>query len=417
MVEIFYYLINVLLTPFLLVNLVYRCIIAKEDYKRIFERFGIASSKRPVGRLVWIHAASVGESMSVSSLVDRLDAAGYKILLTTYTTSSAKIIKSKYGKKVIHQFLPLENFFAIRLFLNYWKPDLAIFVESEFWPVIICQAARKTKIISLNTKVSDRSFRRWKKYRKFIQIILGKFHKFYPQNLQAKSRLQIMDIESIEDGGNLKYSSKPLTVNKDLKEELIRQIGSRSVIMAFSTHQGEEEKIIEVYKSVQKIKNDLLLLIVPRHVERSKNIENIILKNGLSYAIRSKGSRIEKNTNIYLADTIGELGTFFDVVKINIVGGSLNSKIGGHNPIEPAIMRSMCLMGPENYGFKEITKDFIANNAMVRFRDKKTLEEELIKLLDNPELVKKYANNSYELVRSMANSQKKLFEKIIGDIE
>ena len=417
MIEFIYSIINILITPFLLVNLAYRCSVSKEDYARVKERFGLATANRPYGKLVWIHAASVGESMSVSNLVEKLHAEGCNILFTTYTRASADVVKKKYHNKLIHQYLPVENFFAINLFLNFWKPSIAVFVESEFWPIITYSASKRSKLISLSTKVSDRSFYRWKKVKPFISDVLNKFEIFYPQNNQAKERLSYMGVRNIGFVGNVKYSSKALSVNKKNRNELETQLDGRPAILAFSTHEGEEVELLQVYKNLLSHKKNLLLVIAPRHLKRSSEIKSLIVSENLNFAERSKNVKISKDTNIYLADTMGELGTFFDIIKINIIGGSINKDIGGHNPIEPAMLKSMCLMGPQNHGFKEITEDFVANNAMVRFQDNKSLEIEVLKLLNDTELVKKYSLNAYDLVKRQSKLYDALFKKVVEDLK
>lgn len=412
MVELFYTLINICITPILLLNLVYRCSIGKEDVDRVAERLGYSNSARPDGKLVWVHAASVGEAMSIVKLIDFLHSKNYKIVFTTFTLNAAKAAKKKYGSKIIHQFIPLENYFAIKLFLKKWRPNLAIFVESEFWPVILYQTSKVTRVISVNTRVSDQSFINWQRFNFFIKSFLKKVDKFYPQSVEDAARLKKLGFYNVKYYGNFKYSVGALQSEQASLQELKTQIGKRKIFLAFSTHDTEEELFLGLYKKLQKKHPGLLLIIVPRHPERSNEIEDLIKQHDLRYALRSKRQPINNKTEIYLADTIGELGTLFTLAKINIVGGSFNKEIGGHNPIEPALMNSMCIMGPQHYNFVEITRDFDEAKGIILVDDINQAEKQLNILLSNPKLVRKYADNASKLVKKKSQT----IDQLLTDI-
>jgi 3-deoxy-D-manno-octulosonic-acid transferase len=416
MVEFLYRCLNIFFTPIAVINLIYRSIIGKEDYNRILERFGMSAINRPKGKLVWIHAASVGETMSISSLIDVILEKNYQIVLTTYTLSAAKIAEQKYSSKVIHQFIPVENYFAIKNFLNKWRPNIALFVESEFWPMIVYETAKKSKIISLNTRISEKSFKKWQKISFFAKNFLGKFDKFYPQSEEVLGYLNRLGLENAEYIGNLKYVITPLAINKDKLNILKQQVKDRHLFLVFSTHETEEEMMLDIYMNIQKNFSDLLLIIVPRHPNRSEEIGEIIKKRQLQYSVRSKNERITDKTQIYLADTIGELGLFFSLAKITIVGGSFRHGIGGHNPIEPAKMGAMAIMGPQYFNFIAICKDFIEADAIIMVSDINECQIMIENLLRDKSLQEKYIKNANNLVKSKAKILPKLITELQTDL-
>ncbi|MEQ9116067.1 MAG: glycosyltransferase N-terminal domain-containing protein [Rickettsiales bacterium] len=417
MIEFLYTIINILLLPVLLVNLLYRGVVGKEDLYRIHERLGFSFVSRPQGKLYWIHAASVGEAMSVSNLVNYLHARDIKIVFTSYTLNSAKAIKKKYGEKVVHQFIPLENYFAIKLFLNKWKPDLAVFVESEFWPVIIYQTSKKANIISINTRISKETRVKWNKFSSFAKSFLNKIKFFYPQTVSDLNFLKEFGLRNAKYLGNLKYNVKKPIIDEYAFQELSKAISERKSILLFSSHKNEEEVLIKKYIELKKEFSDLLLIIAPRHPERRDEIINIINNHKLSYKLRSKKQEIDNKTQIYLADTIGELPVLFRVSSVNVVGGSLNQDIGGHNPIEPALQAKASLMGPYHYNFNEIVDEFQKDKAIFLVKNIGELDKEVAKLLKNPELVREYGKNAFKLVREKAKMTEKIFSQLSKEEE
>lgn len=413
MVEFIYTISNILISPILLLNLIYRLIKGKEDPSRITERLGFSRKIRPKGKLIWIHAASVGEAMSIAHLINAFYHKNYKILLTTGTKSSAKIVDKKYKQKVIHQYIPLENYFAIKFFFKKWNPDIALFVESEFWPIIIYQANKYVEVLSINTSISDSTYKNWQIFRILFKDLLSRIKFFYPKSKIDLAKLNSYGLNNTKYYGNLKYSVKPLSYDESLLERLQYEIGQRKVIMAFSTHDPEEELLFNLFKKLNNQFPDLLLIIAPRHPERTIEIEDSLKKLGLKYAIRSKGQKINKDISIYLADTLGELSLFFSLVKINIVGGSFTSKINGHNPIEAALMKSICIMGPYHSNFTEIVEEFTQNNAIIVVKDINEAEKELACLLKNDKLVDEYTANAQKLVSNKAQ----LISDLIIDLE
>jgi len=399
MIEFFYTAINLLLLPFIVLGLVYRVFVGKEDLQRVNERFGLASISRPQGKVVWIHAASVGEAMSVSKLVDYLHEKKINILFTSYTLNSSKAIQKKYGNKVIHQFIPIENYFTIKLFLRKWKPSLAIFVESEFWPMIIYQTSKDVEIISLNTRISDNTRKNWIKLRPFVKAMLSKVTYFYPQSKGDLEFIKNLGFANAKYLGNIKYSVNIPSPSRDVVNKLSESIGKRPVITLFSSHNPEEKLFIDIFVKLKNKYPKLLLIICPRHPERSEEITDILNKKNLRYAVRSKGELPDSKTEIYISNTIGELPVMFEISDLNIVGGSFNKDIGGHNPIEPAIQKKASLMGPHHYNFSEIVEDFKTKKAIFICDDVKLLEEQIIELLDNPSIVSKYGDSAYKVVK------------------
>lgn len=331
----------------------------KEDPARMQERTGQSGVRRPDGPLVWIHGASVGESLSVLPLVDRFakDHAALTILVTTGTVTSARLMAERLPKGAIHQFIPVDHPRFVRGFLDRWKPDAAIFVESEFWPNLLIETRKRARYMALvNGRVSPKSYAEWKSKPRSIRFLLSHFDILIAQDKQNAERLSTLSGCDVKSYGNLKNAAPPLPGDVQEEARMLAQIEGRPFWLAASTHPGEEESILAAHKALKTEFPGILTLLAPRHPERGEEIAALVTASGLNPRRRSRGERIDRHTDVYLADTLGELGLFYRIASAAFVGGSLVEK-GGHNPLEPARLGCAILHGPHIFNFVETYAD------------------------------------------------------------
>tara|TARA_A100001015_G_C15037804_1_gene737460 strand:+ start:1075 stop:2319 length:1245 start_codon:yes stop_codon:yes gene_type:complete len=355
MILIYRLLINFFLVFSPLIILI-RLIRKKEHIIRFKEKFTFFSQKRNNGKLVWFHGASVGELMSVIPLIEKLEKKKNirQILITTSTLSSAKIFDKYKFKKTVHQFFPLDTNYLSKKFLDYWKPSIAIFIDSEIWPNIIINLKKKSiSHILLNARITKKSFKRWKKLGSFSKELFKSFTYVYPQNEETKKYLSYFGVENIKDLGNLKFSESILDSKKKVNKNLEKFLIKKKYWCAASTHEGEEFIAAKVHKTLQKKINNLITIIIPRNTQRTQKIINIFSDLGLKTHLHSTNKKIPKDTQIYIVDTYGETKTFFKICKIVFLGKSLTVE-GGQNPLEPARYNCTILHGPRVSNFPEI---------------------------------------------------------------
>jgi 3-deoxy-D-manno-octulosonic-acid transferase len=320
----------------------------KEDPVRFRERQGLPGKIRPPGPLVWIHAASVGEATAMLALIERLlrERPALQILVTTGTVTSARMLQTRLPSRAWHQFTPVDLPRWVGRFLDHWRPDLALWVESELWPNLILEThARGVPMVLLNGRLSARSFARWQWFPGLIRPVLGAFALCLAPDHEQAERLRQLGARSVAVAGDLKAAADALPVDALQLESLRRQIGRRPVWLAASTHAGEETIIADVHHELSMSRSKLLTIIVPRHPARGDAIAAMLSDRRLRAARRSQGEPITGRTDIYLADTMGELGLFYAAAGIAFVGGSLVAR-GGHNPFEAARLDCAVLHGP-----------------------------------------------------------------------
>ncbi|KUJ79338.1 3-deoxy-D-manno-octulosonic acid transferase [Ruegeria profundi] len=343
------------------------------------ERLGHASLPRPEGVLVWFHAASVGETLSVISLIKRLGERlpGAEFLITSGTPTSAALIEKRMPPRTRHQFPPLDTAGPVRRFLDHWRPDTGIFVESEIWPRLVVEGARRDiPLALLNARLSDKSVENWKKHPDTARFVLDHFLLFLTQNEKTARNLIDMGArpERVQPGTNLKAMSDPLPVDQDTLSDIRAQIGNRPVWIASSTHAGEEETVLAAHSELLRRWPDLLLLLIPRHPERRSEVTALLDQAGQRSAIRSAGDKISEETRVYVADTLGETGTWYALCPIVFLGGSLK-EIGGHNPFEPAQAGAAVITGPGYYNFAETFAPLIASGGALQVQSSAELAE------------------------------------------
>ncbi len=327
----------------------------REDRARRGERLGRPSATRPDGALVWFHAASVGETNAVLPLIAGLQERrpDIAVLLTTGTTTSARLAEARASGTILHQYVPLDATVFARRFLSYWRPHLAVFAESEIWPNLIFEAAgRGLPLVIVNGRVSDRSFRRWQQRPATASALFRQFDLILAQNAAFADRFTELGAGTAIAAGNLKIDAPPPPADERLLQRLRDGIGGRPVMLAASTHPGEEEIVVSVHKQLAARHPDLLTIICPRHPHRGADVAAIVETAGLRAACRSREDALDSATDIYVADTIGELGLFYAVAPLAFVGGSLVAH-GGQNPVEAIKHGTAVLSGPHVQNFAE----------------------------------------------------------------
>lgn len=409
-----YRTISVLLFPFLELYLFYRVYKKKEDKKRLRERFGKPTQVRLQGDLTWLHAVSVGETNSALILVDELlkKFPETKILFTTTTLTSAATIAAKlpeFNGRVIHQFLPIDSLLCVRDFINFWRPNTAIFVESEIWPNLICEArAIGAKVFLVNARMSEKSAKRWSVAHALGFKIFDNFDAIFAQSEEDQKRLSALTKNEILFYGNLKSQARDLNFDSSELEKLKSQIGARKFWLAASTHKGEEELVIQAHYELQKYFPDLLTILIPRHPNRADEIKSLL--TGINFAQRSKNEIIESSTELYLADSLGELGTFYRLADFTFLGGSL-LPIGGHNPFEPIKLGCAVINGSHTFNFKEIYENLRKENACVIVESAEELTKKVREFLGDTSHSKALSDKAAKLVTTSENIAEKIINK------
>ncbi len=370
----------------------------KEDAARLSERYGVASIERPKGPLVWIHGASVGEVLSVIPVVEYIRNQGFTVLVTSGTVTAAQMVAQRMPAGTLHQFIPLDSPRFIRAFLEYWQPGLALIAESEFWPNLLFEtSARNIPIVLVNGRLSERSFSRWKNAKRTAKALLSNFDLCLAQDQETAERLQQLGAAQVLATGNLKFDVSPPPADAHAMQEMKRTINSRPLFLAASTHRGEDEDVIEAHIQAMERVPNLLTIIVPRHPERGGEIAQLVQEYQLVPAMRSRNHLPDRGTQIYVADTIGELGLFYRLAPIVFMGGSL-IKHGGQNPIEPAKLDSAILHGPYVHNFSSVYSELNRQHGAATVTDMRSLATSLTRLLEDAHLVRSMAKEAQATV-------------------
>ncbi len=371
--------------PLLRRHLASRAISGKEEPSRIEERFGIAGIARPAGRLGWLHGASVGEMQSLLPLIEALPRhePGLHFLVTTGTVTSARLLAQRRPANVLHQYLPLDRRAWVARFLDHWRPDFALWVESEFWPNLLQAAlARGIPLALVNGRLSARSLARWRWGGSLIRPLIAGFAVVLAQDETQARRLAALGARSPQALGNLKFAAAALPVDEAVLTALGQRIAGRDVWLAASTHPGEESIIAATHRALAVRRPRLLTVIAPRHAERGEAIAAELRAAGFTLARRSKNEEIDATTQIYLADTLGELGLFYRLAPVVFVAGSYRWQ--GHNPIEPALLARAVASGPRVMNFQDIF-DRMAKAEAVIIVTEAELAQAIDRLLADPQ--------------------------------
>jgi 3-deoxy-D-manno-octulosonic-acid transferase len=395
-----------LLEPVALGLLAWRWRKGKEDGARIGERRGLASRPRPCDRLAWLHGASVGETLALLPLVERLTRRGVKVLVTSGTRTSADLLARRLPPGSLHQFFPLDVPRYLRRFLDHWRPDLVLFAESELWPNALIEVrGRGIPLVMVNGRMSERSFRRWARMPDTARALLGRFSLCIAQSPRDAERLARLGAAPVAVAGNLKFDAPPPPADAHALARLTGLIAGRPVWIAASTHPGEEEAVAAVHRALAARFPDLLTIVAPRHPERGPAVAASIEATSLRAASRSAGALPERDTQVYVADTLGELGLFYRLAPLVFMGGSLVPH-GGQNPIEPAKLGAAILHGPHVHNFADVYAALDQAGGALPVADAEGLAAALADLLVDA-----------GLVRAMAQAATDAVERLTGALE
>ena len=376
--------------------IIYRIFKKKEDPKRFLEKIG--KFKKSINNdLIWFHGSSVGEVLSVIPLIEKLEKRKNikKILITSNTLSSAKILKKIKLKKTFHQFFPLDTNFLVKKFLNHWKPKVVFFIDSEIWPNMIFKIKEKNiPLVLLNARITKKSFQKWNIINNFSKKIFGKFNLCLSQNDVTSNYLKILGAKNIKKIGNLKFSESSSDLKYNSKFKIKKILKKKKIIFtAISTHSGEELLCAKVHSNLKKKYKNIITIIIPRHVNRANEIKDELNSNNLKVHFHTSNRPINNDTDIYIVDTFGETKSFLEFSKIAFMGKSIHA-YGGQNPLEAARKGNRIIHGPNIENFEEVY-DFLKKlgisskvnscksleNLIVKFHRKTNYSQQIIKKL------------------------------------
>ncbi len=358
----------------------------KEDRARRAERYGIAGIARPEGDLLWLHAASVGETNAVLPLIERLLAArrNLTVLLTTGTVTSAGLAAKRLPARALHQYLPLDSAPYVRRFLDHWRPTVAVLTEQEIWPNLILEAhARGIRLALINARMSGRSLARWQGKPSIAKALFGRLDAVLAQNDQLARALASLGASNAAAVGNLKLDAPLLPVDQAAATALNGALAGRPRFLAASTHPGEDTIVADAHRLMRASLPDLCTIIAPRHPHRGTQIAAELAAAGHKVAVRSRGELPQPDVDMYIADTIGELGTLYSVAPIAFIGGSLVDR-GGQNPIEAARLGASVLVGPWRSSFLDIYEPLLAAGGAVEVRSSKDMARQGLAWIRDP---------------------------------
>jgi 3-deoxy-D-manno-octulosonic-acid transferase len=385
----------------------------KEDPQRIVERRGVATRSRPEGvPLAWLHGASVGETLGLIPIVERLTQRGLAVLVTSGTRTSAELLDRRLPAGAAHQFVPLDVPRYIRRFLDHWRPDLVLLAESDIWPSTVTELARrKIPLVLVNGRMSERSFRRWQRAPNVIGILLQRFALCLAQTEADGERLARLGAPAVEIAGNLKFDAPAPPADPHLLAQLSGLVAGRPVFVAASTHPGEDELVLAAAKAARARFPKLLTVVAPRHPRRGPGIVDLAAGAGMSATLRSAGALPDPQTDVYVADTMGELGLFYRLASLVFVGGSLVPR-GGQNPIEPAKLGAAILHGPHVHNFADVYAAIDRAGGARPVTDADALSAAVIELLGNTALIRHIARAAAGAVEGLGGATERTLAAI-----
>ena len=402
MIFVYRIFINLILILSPLIILI-RLLKKKEDFKRFKEKLGFFSKNKSKGKLIWFHGASVGEFQSIVPLLEKLEKTKKisQILITSNTLSSSKLISKIKLKKISHQFFPIDNDLIIKKFINYWKPSIALFVDSEIWPnTLINLNKKKIPTVLINARITRKSYNKWIKLKNFSKLIFDKFDICLSSNRETVGFLKKLGAKNIKYFGNLKYSQSE-NEKTEIDSRTIKFISSKTVWCASSTHNSEEKFVGIVHNRLKKKYKNLLTVIIPRHIDRKEKIKEQLLNLGLKVHLHEPKTRIHKDTDIYLVNSFGKTKSFYSVIKNVFLGGSLIDH-GGQNPLEAVRYDCNILHGPNVSNFNEIYE----------FLNKQKISKKVINLNQTTNTLHKLFN-SKKTQKNIKDKINKIGQKIL----
>lgn len=402
-----YRLATIAATPFASAVLNWRANLGKEDPARLAERMGESNRPRPRGRLVWLHGASVGESLSLLPLIDRFIQRGLEVLVTSGTVSSARVLSARLPAGAFHQYAPIDAPKFIERFLDHWRPDIAVFAESELWPNIVAAVrARGAPLVLANARISRKSAERWRAVPGAAKSVFGAVDLCLAQDSDNAARFLALGARYVRIAGNLKFDVPPPPADSARLAEFNGAIGARPAWAAVSTHPGEEDLVLDAHVDMAAQTPSLLTIIAPRRWERGVEIVEAARARGLTAALRSQESEPRRDVDVYIVDGVGELGLIFRSVGVVLMGKSLLPGGGGQNPIEPAKLGCAILHGPYVENFTEAYGELAATKAAARVTDAASLARAAQYLLAEPARMRKMGRAAAETVERLGGASR-----------
>ena len=384
----------------------------KEDATRIAERRGYPGINRPEGRLVWLHGASVGETVALMPLVSKLLARGLNVLVTSGTVTSANLLARRLPAPAIHQYLPLDVPRYMRRFLDYWRPEIGLICESEIWPNLMIEAHRRNiPLVMVNGRMSARSFARWRKMPTAARAMVSGFEMCLAQSRGDGERLAQLGASRVSIAGNLKFDVPPPPADPSALAMLDGLVAGRPLWLAASTHPGEDEQIVDVHLRLRDSLPGLLTIIVPRHPARGTEIERMVQDSGLSVGRRAAGLSPDSAIEVYVADTLGETGLFFRLAPVVFMGATLVPN-GGHNPIEPAKLGAAIVHGPHVANAEDVFAALDASGGAVMARDSEALARVVYYWLSDPRAAREAARAASITVEDLGGALQRTMQAI-----
>lgn len=392
--------------------LLWRARKGKEDRARLRERRGHPSRPRPDGPLAWLHGASIGETVSLLPVIERMTRRGLNVLVTSGTRTSAELLGRRLPPGAFHQFLPLDAPAFVERFLDHWRPDLVLFAESELWPVTILELGRRgVPLVLVNARMSERSYQGWRRWPRVIGALLRCFALCLAQGRPDAERLAGLGAPRVTVAGNLKFDASPPPADPRLLAQLSGMIAGRPVWIAASTHPGEEEFAVAAHQALAGRLPRLLTLIAPRHPARGPEIADLAKAEGLQVSLRSEGGLPDREVDLYVADTVGELGLFYRLTPLVFMGGSLVAH-GGQNPIEPVKLGAAILHGTHVHNFAETYATLDEAGGAFALEEGEYLGPVLGDLLADPSLTREMARAAGDAIKAQAGALDRTMQAI-----
>ncbi len=400
----------ILISPFIIIV---RILKGKEDIKRFKEKFCLFSKKRHRGKILWFHGSSVGEIMSAIPLINKYDKVNYfsQILVTSSTLSSSKILHKYKFKKVTHQYFPIDHVFFSNFFINYWKPNISIFLESEIWPSMYRSIKlKKIPLILLNARITNKTFKRWNKFKENSAKIFAKIDIAFAQNKETSQFLKKLGVKKIKYIGNLKYFEDKKIKNDEIEGKLKSKFENYKICVAASTHDNEEFFAAKTHILLKKKINKLITVIIPRHIDRVNKINNQLKNLNLKTVYHSSKINNLDNIDIYIVDTFGDSKKFYKIATTVFLGGSIVEK-GGQNPLEPARYGAKILHGPNIHNFREVYNFLRLLKISKQIKSSSQFAKEIVfkKKMKNVKKIKKVGDrifkNTFENLNMIINHE------------
>ena len=388
----------------------------KEDPRRRSERLGVASAARPEGVLAWIHAASVGETNAVLPMIEGLKAArpDLNFLLTTGTVTSAELAEHRLGPESLHQYVPLDAPEYAKRFLDHWSPDLAVFTESEIWPSLILEtSARGIPLALINGRISRRCLRRWRRNANMARALFSRFHIVLAQNDRLAQDFRLLGARTVHSVGNLKIDAPPPPIDLGELDRLKKALARRPIFVAASTHDDEEEIIAQAHRQLTRNFEGFCTIIAPRHPERGTGIAERLKDLGLSVSQRSLGAMPTERTDIYIADTIGELGTLYALSPIAFIGGSLIEH-GGQNPIEAIRHGAVVITGPHWRNFSDAYRALFHHHGAIEVKTATELADSISQLLNSRSEMQRMRTGATQALGTLSGALERTIERLLA---